>query len=178
VNDAWKMTETGPEALLEVPEWGTILVRWLSEGRCQAWADSDPDRPEAGVITRSEERWFVSQALLANDGWAQEKGGRHRAIATSGDVTGAGRKPIPATGQAKLNEAVSAAVSDFAQSHPGVLIAAQRCYLTRELSRAVETLKAARRQLALAESVAATTAKRLTQLDEREVETEAAKEDD
>jgi hypothetical protein len=161
VSPNWKMEELGPVALLEVPEWGTVMAAWLNESRCQVRAWSDEDKPETGVVRYGAKLLTVRQQLFAGVGWLQERGARNRTVNEEG-------KPLAAAAQEKLNEAVSQAVSDFITANPEVLVEAQRHYLKRELERAWATVLSARRSLALAESNRRVLAERLERLPEPE----------
>lgn len=142
------MGNLGPEALLDVPGWGTVAARWQRAGHCSASAES-MGNPGNGVIWFKGQRWYVNFGFHVENGRARI-GSNDR---TTAITTGGGKaKDLARSYQGNLIGSLTDALNDFMAKHPEVLTEAERCHLRTEAERAQRDIADAEEQLGAAKA--------------------------
>jgi hypothetical protein len=141
------MGPISPEALLEVPGWGTLRARWPHGGLCAVSADGGLNERERGCIFFKEFCWYVSIGFEPGDDgtWALSSRSLFSAMQIGGD-----RRDLAPSYRKRLVEAAAKAIADFTREHPDVVVEAQRKRLLIDKERAEKSLVDAEEQLGAA----------------------------
>lgn len=170
----WKMDFNGPRVMLPLTikgaPAGEINVVFSNAGSASVMADSD-GRKNSGDVTYKGTHWYVSTAVHARYSWGEtteQPEVWHLHQFSDARPQTYPPKTIAPTYRAAIVAAITEAVTAFVTENPGVLIAAERNNLQRQLTAAHKEETAALALLDTARSAVSDLETALAELDEQE----------